>query len=93
MNIRIGRIGHLVAPGYGHCLRCKTPWRFVREHITAYNYSSACFALCEKCWAPLTPDQRLPYYREQIWHWSYPYNGRTFDETWREVKTAVLAGL
>lgn len=93
INLRLGRISWLLAPGYSHCLRCKTSWLFVKGHTTVYCKGRGCFPLCQKCWAQLTPDQRLPYYGELIWSWSYPYNGHTFDEIWHEVKKVVLAGL
>lgn len=77
MNLRVGPIGRLFAPGYSSCLRCKTPWRFVREHITQYTPSSGCFPLCEKCWAEMTPEQRRTYYVELIamWETTEPVEG------------------
>lgn len=77
VNLRVGRIGRLLAPGFGACLRCMTPWRFVREHITRYTPSSGCFPLCEKCWAEMTPEQRRTYYVELIamWEMTEPVEG------------------
>jgi hypothetical protein len=101
MNLRIGRVSprmaSLLAPGYGHCLRCKTPWRFVKWHDTPYHNGSGCLPLCQKCWSGLTPEQRLPFYHELITCWFVHFAPRedepTFDETWHYVKTAVLSGL
>lgn len=96
MNLRIGRISArlaaLLAPGC--CLRCKTPWLFVKSHVTDYSISSGCFPLCEKCWSELTPDQRLPFYRELITRWFAhgSLDGESFAQTWHQVKTAVLNG-
>lgn len=94
MNLRIGRIGRLFAPSYGQCLRCKTPWRFVRYHVTDYHPNHGCLPLCEKCWAELTPAQRLPFYQELIesWHERFDHNELTFREEWALVETAVLSG-
>ena len=94
LNLRIGRVGQLLAPGWGYCLRCKTPWRFVRWHDTQYGTQGhGCLPLCEKCWAELTPTQRVPFYRELIesWH-EAPGRESAFDEEWAEVEAAVLSG-
>lgn len=42
--------------------------------------------LCEKCWSELTPEQRLPYYRQAIW------NINTGESTARAIEDAVLSG-
>jgi hypothetical protein len=34
---RLGGWSRLLAPGYGWCGRCGTPWRFVRGHDTWYG--------------------------------------------------------
>jgi hypothetical protein len=91
MNRRIGRIGQLLAPSYGFCKKCKTPWRFVREHTTSYGTRGrGCFPLCQKCWDELTPQTRLPFYRALVMSWKH------FDEpveqTWAQLQEAVLAG-
>jgi hypothetical protein len=36
VNLRLGRWSRLLAPGYGSCFRCKTPWRFIHVHLTPY---------------------------------------------------------
>jgi len=100
MNLRIGRVfpklAHLLGFGYGHCLRCETPWCFVEYHHTQYTDSSGCFPLCQKCWSELTPEQRLPFYRELVDYWYMNWPPRAdepkFSDTWHDVKTAVLNG-
>lgn len=100
VNVRIGRISHLLTPGYSWCLRCKTSWPFVKYHATDYakinGNGHGCFPLCTKCWAELTPMQRLPFYRALIESWyaggRSKYSGMTFDEEWALVNDAVLAG-
>lgn len=94
MNLRIGRIGQLFAPGYGWCFRCKTPWLFVRWHDTQYgSHGCGCLPLCEKCWVELTPTQRMPFYRALIESW-HERPGRTLalDAEWLLVEAAVLSG-
>lgn len=93
MNLRIGRIGQLFAPSYGWCLRCKTPWVFARWHDTTYgSEGNGCIPLCEKCWAHLTPAQRLPFYRQLIGSWhEHPHRGLAFGEEWPLVAAAVLS--
>lgn len=93
MNLRVGRIGQLFAPGYGWCLRCKTPWLFVRWHDTPFGSDGhGCLPLCEKCWAALTPAQRMPYYRELIESWHERHDrGLMLDEEWALVEAAVLS--
>lgn len=87
MNLRLGRLGQLIAPSYGYCLRCKTPWRFVDHHTTWYAPSSGCFPLCEKCWAKLQrPERRLAFYAQMVFgHWNKP-------SLWPDVRDAVLEG-
>ena len=97
MNLRVGRIGKLLAPGWGWCLRCETPWRFVRYHVTDYgDRGHGCLPLCEKCWAEMTPQRRIPFYHCLIWDWHEKYpdmsRGLSFDEEWAQVETAVLNG-
>lgn len=87
-NIRIGRISQVLAPGYSSYHRCETNWYFVREHATSYDRSNSCFPLCEECWSGLTPEQRLPYYR-QLWdEWNDPEYA-----SWASIETAVMRGL
>lgn len=94
MNLRIGKISNLLAPGYSHCRRCQTNWRFVTPHDTDWGWKG-CIALCEKCWRELTPEQRLPYYRSLIewWHERWPdLRELSFNEEWALVEEAVLNG-
>jgi hypothetical protein len=100
MNLRIGRafpkLAHLLGFGYRHCLRCETPWCLSQLHSTHYTDLEGCHPLCQKCWSELTPQQRLPFYREQVdtWYSHYPplNNQPAFIDVWRDVKTAVLSG-
>lgn len=75
-----------------YCRRCTAPWH--RCHITPiYTEETASgsrlhygvHALCERCFAALTAEQRLPFYRQQ-WHLQY----RTVD--WPLIETAVMRG-
>lgn len=99
LNIRIGRLSpqlaECVSMGYGKCYRCRTPWNIVDYHVTKYTMSSGCFPLCVKCWAGLSPHERLPFYRRLIEHWySTDAGGRKeFEAEWANVKQAVEAGL
>jgi hypothetical protein len=34
-----------------------------------YSDSKGCFPLCESCWSELTPETRLPYYKELYESW------------------------
>lgn len=86
LNIRIGRVSALLAPGYGHCQRCRTNWRFVRYHITDYGIAEGVFALCEKCWTKLTPQERVRYYERVVIRW------QRYAEVWSDIHSAVLAG-
>ncbi len=90
--MRIGAISKVFTPRYSFCMRCKTTWFFVKEHSTNYktgdNCAVGCFPLCEKCWSELTPEQRLPYYKELWLEWA----NRDKME-WEDIEMAVLAGL
>jgi hypothetical protein len=90
LNIRIGRISHYLSPGYSWCHRCLTAWRFVRWHSTTYHIKGhGCFPLCEKCWRELTPEQRLPFYRELWVEWGMPTDEH---HNWPDIAYAVLKG-
>ena len=88
LNLRIGRIGQLFAPGYSSCGRCKTPWRFVKSHDTHYAPGEWIFALCRKCWAELTPEERLPFY-QQVWN-DWLARGLDRRNWWPKIAFAVL---
>lgn len=86
----IATIERMIAPGYGHCLRCERPWKFVEEHITEYHDGRGMFPLCERCWSELgTPEKRLPYYRELWYRWEESTPGHA---DWNKIEKAVMAG-
>lgn len=74
---KVARVVKLSAPGFGWCLRCEMPWKFIEHHSTPYTYNRACFALCEMCWNDLTIEERLPYYEQllKMWHVQSPVEG------------------
>lgn len=87
-GVRVGRAAQPFAPSMAWCLRCETPWAFVEHHDTGYTTHRGLFPLCEQCWAELTPERRLPYYR-QLWDsWAV----EECDRSWHRIKRAVLAG-
>lgn len=75
------------APGYGACYRCWRPWKFTAHHTTWFTSSRGCFSLCEDCWEELTPETRLPFYRELVVHW-----GSDGAADWPRIKAAVEEG-
>jgi len=88
--MRLGRLApHL---GYSRCYRCKTPWYLADRHDTTYIIGRGLCPLCKKCWAELTPEQRLPFYRKLLQSWDYEGRDLTFEQTWEAVRTAVLEG-
>ncbi len=60
-----------------------------------------CFPLCDSCWAVLTPEKRLPFYKEMIsdWHadavehgfWAPDYD-KDLDIQWKQIQVAVMDG-
>lgn len=91
LNIRIGRLSRLIsAPGYSWCHRCHTTWAYVTPHQTRYSDNRACFPLCEKCWADLTPEQQMPYYEKLLTEWAQ-FNPVDPDVA-NQIRAAVLAG-
>lgn len=91
VNLRIGKISHAFSPGYSWCFRCLTTWNIVEHHSTPYTEWSACFPLCEKCWSELTPETRLPFYK-QLWRrWLDDMDRDPSD--WCAIERAVMAGL
>ena len=87
MNVRIGPISRLLSPTYGACERCGTTWKYVKGHPTFYTQTWGMSPLCEKCWMDLTPEERVPYYRQLYERWGQPET-----ERWDAIQAAVLAG-
>lgn len=73
------------------CFACGTSWKWARGHETPYSDSSACFPLCEQCWAAMTPDERLPYYSRLVAEW-VAQSGPLSGEKWPAIQAAVLEG-
>jgi hypothetical protein len=82
----LGLLSRLVSFGYSSCGRCGITWNFVKHHSTMYNRGSGMFPLCEYCWSQLTPEERLPFYRDLYYKWH--------DEriNWNDIEKAVLSG-
>lgn len=87
-KLRIGRLSDFLVSGYSHCGRCKTNWHYCEGHATRYYQGGGCFPLCEKCWAELTPETRLPFYREMFERWEGVEAG-----VWPAIERAVRNGL
>ena len=88
LNLRLGPAVQWMAPGYSWCKRCETPWAFVDEHATYYTERRGVFALCQMCWAELTPQERLPFYRQVYEEWE---RLGCADREWPDIERAVLA--
>lgn len=73
--------------GYGRCGRCDRPWNIAKEHCTDANERGGMFPLCEPCWQELTPEKRLPYYKELYDRW-----GPRSHYIWQEIEKAVMEG-
>jgi hypothetical protein len=90
MNLKIrkilGRMSQLINTGWGSCKRCGITWAFVHGHITDYDLGDGCFPLCESCWKDLTPEERLPFYRQMYDEWG------TLSPDWEKIEAAVLDG-
>ena len=84
--MRIGWLGRLLAPNYGCCGRCGTPWLFEKPHCTFHSAKRGCFPLCEKCWAELSIEDRVPYYWDLWLSWTFP------KPDWELIKKAVERG-
>lgn len=95
----IGIITNPHYPNISVCGHCGCNWEIVGAHNTPYGEKeNACFSLCEGCWQDLTPEQRLPHYRNLYKLWQSlskkeHMNGTPWEQVWREMETAVLAGL
>ena len=93
-HLGITGISRLAAWGCPRCPRCRTTWAHVRGHLTYYTGGHSAFALCERCWADLTPAQRLPYYRALLddWKREAPQDAADLEGDWPAMREAVLAG-
>jgi len=90
MNLKIrkvlGKMSQLINNGWSGCQRCGIIWGFTHPHITNYTHSDGCFPLCESCWKDLTPEERLPFYRNLYTKWG------TLSLDWKKIEAAVLDG-
>ncbi len=97
MNLRLlfrrlkGLIARIFYPRYSTCGRCGRPWSICEDHTTIFEKEDGsphrgCFPLCEDCWRELSPEERLPYYRELYDLWIR--QGSKAD--WSMIKKAVL---
>jgi hypothetical protein len=84
---------------FGHCLKCKVKWALTKHHTTNYKPNVGCFPLCENCWEKLkTPEKRMIYYKKLLDSWALEakrqklYNKLEYDEDWKNIQKAVLAG-
>lgn len=77
-----------IAPGYGYCGCCGKPWKFTAWHSTEFTDGRGLFPLCKSCWGKMTPEQRLPYYRDLWEEWGADEE----HAKWKDIETAVLAG-
>lgn len=84
MNIRLGRWFQILAPGYSHCVRCRTPWRFVEPRVVWYSSSSGQFALCVKCWNETHIAQRI------IAHMLVSERNELSEETFKDIEAAIV---
>ena len=95
-----GKTDRFLHPGYSACGRCGLTWATVEGHDTNYDNWNGCFPLCEGCWSKLTPEERLPFYRQMVDEWIYQdelwdvhVKGRDYyEQKWQLIKEAVLDG-
>lgn len=108
MNYRLGSWSRVLAPGYGWCGRCKTPWRFVQGHPTPYESRPIDLqapdgtilpdaALFEKSCFPLCQkcwvDLGDPWERLPFYYDLWQdLWGAPEDSPWGPIRDAVLAG-
>ena len=87
-------LSRFAARGCPWCPRCGTTWAHVRGHLTYYTGGHSAYALCEPCWADLTPGRRLPYYRALLdgWKREAPADADQLEADWPAIRDAVLAG-
>ncbi len=91
-------LSRALAPRLSYCARCRTSFfgKLIHNdpHSTNFAPGRWCFPLCEKCWAVLTPSQRLPYYDALVNRWiaGLPENAVEYDRARDAIREAVLAG-
>jgi len=86
LRIAIGRVTEFMFSSFGSCYRCHISWRVSKnQHFTEYTPSRSCFPLCKTCWAELTIQERLPYYRKL-----YEQQGNQPSHKWEMIRNAVL---
>lgn len=82
---RLRWLGRLLAPAYGTCGRCGTPWRFVRHRPVPYAPGRSMFVLCVKCWDDTDVVKRIAYHLRATERWG------AVDEIWQGVLDGVLS--
>ena len=83
--LKSNALGRLL--GYGACGRCGDTFNWKPWHETQEDGNRGCLPLCESCWSALTPETRLPYYRELFESWVIQDPAR-----WNAMEAAVMAG-
>jgi len=93
----IGIISRLYYPTFGTCGHCGRAWAVAKRHLTRCNDQGGCFTLCQMCWEDLTIEQRLPHYLSLYLQWRSEgfatKNGVPWEQVWKEMESAVRAGL
>jgi len=56
--------------GYGGCNHCGGTWNWKRAyHSISYTKTSGYSGLCDECWAELSPEERILYFKKWLKRW------------------------
>lgn len=95
------------SPFLGRCYRCARSWAVGTYRVTPHrwadhippedrtdnNNSGGMFPLCNTCWAELSPEGRLPFYRHMYEKWiAGGVDPSDPDYRWEDIEWAVLHG-
>lgn len=95
---KLSSICNILYPYHGKCLRCHRSWALCLGHSTIYSAHIGIFALCEECWAELSIEERIPYYKKcwngwRIWYKDLLAADNAHPQSeWAMIEAAVRAG-
>lgn len=89
----VGKILQWLYPGYGHCQKCKYPWKIVMGHDVKIIDGNSFFALCNRCWNKVSVNEAISYYKKDFFRPSRYAGCSTLEQIknlWPKLKKNII---